>query len=383
MPWKETCPMKERMRFVVTHEADLYAMKEQCERFGISRKTGYKWLERFEEEGPDGLEDRSRRPHRSPNQTAENIQALLIEVRLKHPRWGPEKLLDVVSRRHPELELPARSTVAAILKREGLVKGRRRRRRHKHPGKPMTSVTTPNQLWTADFKGEFKTLDGVWCYPLTVADEYSRFVLGIDGMLSTKAKGARVVFERLFREYGLPCGIRTDNGTPFVGASAIHGLSVLSVWWIKLGIQPERILPGRPDQNGRHERMHRTMKDETQYPPAASQPAQQECFDDFRHEFNHDRPHQALGQKRPAEVWKPSSRPYPERIPEAEYPKHFQRRRVCCNGIIQFKNRRLFLSETMAKEDIGLEEIQDGIWSIYFYNVLLGRFDERKFELIT
>jgi transposase InsO family protein len=371
------------MRFVVTHEADLYAMKEQCERFGISRKTGYKWLERFEEEGPGGLEDRSRRPHRSPNRTAEDIQALLIEVRRKHPRWGPEKLLDVVGRKHPELELPARSTVAAILKREGLVTGRRRRRRHTHPGKPKTSVTAPNELWTADFKGEFKTLDGVWCYPLTVADEFSRFILGIDGLLGTKGKGVRVVFERLFREYGLPSGIRTDNGTPFVGANSIHGLSVLNVWWMKLGIPIERIQPGRPDQNPRHERMHRTMKDETQYPPAENLPAQQVCFDDFRSEFNHERPHQALGQKRPAEVWNPSPRPYLERIEDPEYPKHFLRRRVWGTGIIKFKNQCIFLSETLAKEEIGLEEIDDGIWSIYFYNILLGRFDERKFELIT
>lgn len=383
MPWKETCCVKERLRFVVAHESDLYSMMELCERFGISRKTGYKWLERFEAEGPGGLENRSRKPHRSPNRTAENIRSLLIEERLKHPKWGPEKLLDVVGRRHPEIELPARSTVAAMLKSEGLVKERRRRRRHTHPGKPATSVTTPNELWTADFKGEFKTLDGVWCYPLTVADQFSRFILGIDGLLDTKRKGVRVVFERLFHEYGLPCGIRTDNGTPFVGTNSIHGLSVLNVWWVKLGIELERIQPGRPDQNGRHERMHRTMKDETQYPPAENRPAQQVCFDDFRSEFNYERPHQALEQRRPAEVWIQSPRPYPERIQDPEYPKHFLRRRVWSTGIIKFKNRCIFLSETLAREEIGLEEIDDGIWSIHFYNILLGRLDERKFELIT
>ncbi len=383
MPWKETCCVKERLRFVVAHESDLYSMMELCERFGISRKTGYKWLARFEAEGPGGLENRSRKPNRSPNRTAENIRALLIEERLKHPKWGPEKLLDVVGRRHPEIELPARSTVAAILKSEGLVKERRRRRRHTHPGKPTTSVTAPNELWTADFKGEFKTLDGVWCYPLTVADQFSRFILGIDGLFDTKRKGVRVVFERLFHEYGLPCGIRTDNGTPFVGTNSIHGLSVLNVWWVKLGIELERIQPGRPDQNGRHERMHRTMKDETQYPPAENRPAQQVCFDDFRSEFNYERPHQALEQRRPAEVWIPSPRPYPERIQDPEYPKHFLRRRVWSTGIIKFKNRCIFLSETLAREEIGLEEIDDGIWSIHFYNILLGRLDERKFELVT
>ncbi len=383
MPWKETCCVKERLRFVVAHESDLYSMMELCERFGISRKTGYKWLERFEAEGPGGLENRSRKPHRSPSRTAENIRSLLIEERLKHPKWGPEKLLDVVGRGHPEIELPARSTVAAILKSEGLVKERRRRRRHTHPGKPATSVTAPNELWTADFKGEFKTLDGVWCYPLTVADQFSRFILGIDGLLDTKGKRVRAVFERLFHEYGLPCGIRTDNGTPFVGTNSIHGLSVLNVWWVKLGIKLERIQPGRPDQNGRHERMHRTMKDETQYPPAENRPAQQMCFDDFRSEFNYERPHQALEQRRPAEVWIPSPRPYPERIQDPEYPKHFLRRRVWSTGIIKFKNRCIFLSETLAREDVGLEEIDDGIWSIHFYNILLGRLDERKFELVT
>ena len=383
MPWKETCCVKERLRFVVAHESDLYSMMELCERFGISRKTGYKWLERFEAEGPGGLENRSRKPHRSPNRIAENIRLLLIEERLKHPKWGPEKLLDVVGRRHSEIEMPARSTVAAMLKSEGLVKERRRRRRHKRPGKPTTSVTAPNELWTADFKGEFKTLDGVWCYPLTVADQFSRFILGIDGLLDTKRKRVRVVFERLFHEYGLPCGIRTDNGTPFVGTNSIHGLSVLNVWWVKLGIKLERIQPGRPDQNGRHERMHRTMKDETQYPPAENRPAQQVCFDDFRSEFNYERPHQALEQRRPAEVWIPSPRPYPERIQDPEYPKHFLRRRVWSTGIIKFKNRCIFLSETLAREEIGLEEIDDGIWSIHFYNILLGRLDERKFELVT
>ncbi|HSO22670.1 MAG TPA: IS481 family transposase [Chondromyces sp.] len=383
MPWMETCPMKERMRFVVAHETGLYTMTELCERFRVSRKTGYKWVCRSDEEGPAGLKDRSRRPCHSPNETTNEIRTLLINVRRKHPRWGPEKLLDVVGRTHPELKLPARSTVAAILKREGLVTERRRRRRHTHPGRPRTSVTVPNELWTADFKGEFKTLDGVWCFPLTVADEFSRFILGIDGLLETKGKGVRAVFERLFREHGLPCGIRTDNGRPFVAPNAIHGLSALSVWWVKLGIQPERIQPGRPDQNGRHERMHRTMKDETQYPPAGNHPAQQACYDVFRHEFNYERPHQALGQKRPSEVWNPSPRPFPERIPDPQYPKHFLRRRVHKTGNIKFQNQYLFLSLALAREEIGLEEIEHGIWSVYFYNILLGRFDERKFELVT
>jgi len=383
MPWMETCSMKEKMRFVSTHETGLYGMSELCERFGISRKTGYKWVDRFEEGGVDGLRERSRRPHRSPYRTPEEIERLLVEVRRSHPNWGPEKLLEVVSRRHGELELPARSTVAAILKREGLVKERRRRRHHRHPGRPTKEVTAANEVWTGDYKGEFKTLDGRWCYPLTVADEHTRYLLGCDGMTSTEGRGARTAFERLFRENGLPEAIRTDNGTPFTKPTAIHGLSSLSVWWIQLGIRPERIEPGKPQQNGRHERMHRTLKDETVCPPARDLQEQQKRFDAFRQEFNHERPHQALRQKTPAEVWSPSARALPDRVPEPHYPAHCQPRLVFSTGYIKFKNRSLFLSQTLQGQHVALEEIHDGIWSIHFYDVLLGRLDERTFEVIA
>ena len=383
MPWMETCSMMERMRFVDGAQTGAYSVLELCERHGVSRKTGYKWLRRFGQEGPEGLKDRSRRPHRSPNRTPEEVEALLIEVRERHPRWGPEKLLAVVKRQHPALELPARSTVAAILKREGLIKSRRKMRRRRHPGPPTREVTAANELWTADFKGQFKTLDGSWCFPLTVADEHTRYLLACDGMTSTKGRSVRAVFDRLFRRHGLPQGIRTDNGTPFVVSHAIHGLSSLSVWWIQLGIRPERIEPGKPQQNGRHERMHRTLKDETVCPPANSLTAQQERFDAFREEFNTERPHQALEQKRPAEVWKPSSKPYPDGIPSPEYPGHFQLRKVSTTGHIKFKNHALWLSETLKHQVVGLEEINDGIWSIYFYDVLLARLDERDYQVIA
>ena len=383
MPWMETCSMKERMRLVARQETGLFTMVELCERYGVSRKTGYKWLGRFGEEGPEGLADRSRKPHRSPNKTPEEIEALLVEFRRRHPRWGADKILVVLGRRHPELELPARSTVAAILKREGLVTGRRRRRRRRHPGPPIKEVTTPNELWTADFKGQFKTRDGCWCYPLTVADEHTRYLLACDGMTSTKGKGVHATFKRLFREHGLPEGIRTDNGTPFVVSHAMHGLSSLSVWWIQLGIRPERIEPGKPQQNGRHERMHRTLKDETVCPPASSFRAQQKRFDAFREEFNTVRPHQALDQKTPGEAWWSSSRPYPDRILSPEYPGHYQLRKVDANGTIKFKGRILPLSTTLKHLRVGLEEIDDGTWSIYFYDVLLARFDERTFEVIS
>lgn len=247
----------------------------------------------------------------------------------------------------------------------------------------MKEVRAANQLWTADFKGQFKTRDGRWCYPLTVADEHTRYLLACDALRSTEGKGVRPVFERLFRGHGLPESIRTDNGVPFVHSKAIHGLSSLSVWWIELGIRPERIEPGKPQQNGRHERMHRTLKDETVCPPASSLKAQQSRFDAFRQEFNHERPHQALDQKRPAEVWSPSKRAFPDRIPMPDYPQHYLLRRVFRTGHIKFKNKLLFLSQTLQKQHVALEEIEDGIWSIYFYDILLGRLDERTFELIT
>jgi transposase InsO family protein len=246
----------------------------------------------------------------------------------------------------------------------------------------VLEVVAPNDLWTADFKGQFRTRDGRYCYPLTIADEHSRYLLACDGLLSTAQVGARGVFERAFAEYGLPSAIRTDNGSPFAAAHALHGLSALSVWWIQLGIRPYRIEPGKPQQNGRHERMHRTLKDHTTRPPAANCRRQQIRFDAFRREFNEIRPHQALGQKTPAEVHHPSPRPYPSRIPEPSYPAHLEKRKVSCIGIIKFKKRRLFLSETLRSQTVALEEIDDGIWSIYFYDVLLGRLDERSFEVI-
>jgi putative transposase len=382
MPWRETCPMRERMAFVVAYETDLYTTTELSERYGVSRKTGLKWVRRYLEEGPEGLRDRSRRPHRSPGRTDEEIEELLLEVRRAHPRWGPEKLLAVVGREHPERELPARSTVAGILKRHGMVSSRPRRRRHRHPGLPLMEVTTPNELWTADFKGEFKTLNGRYCYPLTIADEHSRYLVACDGLSSPGLIGARAGFERAFVEYGLPGAIRTDNGTPFVVPNALHGLSPLSVWWIQLGIQPFRIEPGKPQQNGRHERMHRTLKDHTTRPPAANRRSQQARFDAFRREFNEIRPHQALGQKTPAEVWRPSPRPYPRRVPQPEYCAHFEKRKVNKIGNISFKGQLVFLSTTLKSQTVALEEIDDGIWSIYYYDLLLGRLDERVFEVI-
>jgi transposase InsO family protein len=308
---------------------------------------------------------------------------LVIEARKGHPTWGPEKLLDVLERRNPGIQLPARSTVAAILKREGLIEKRPKRRNHRHPGQPLVEVNAPNDLWTADYKGEFKTLDGRYCYPLTIADQDSRYLLASEGLLSTRGRRARSVFERVFREHGLPDGILTDNGPPFAMWNAICGLSALGVWWMQLGIRHYRIEPGKPQQNGRHERMHRTLKAEATRPPGANLRCQQRKFDAFRKEFNEERPHQALGLKTPAEVWRPSPRLYPQRTPKPEYPTHYEKRRVTSVGHIKFKSRLVFLSSNLLGETVALEEIDDGIWSIYYYDVLIGRLNQHNGEVIS
>ena len=264
MPWLERTPARLRMEFIVAYESEGYSFTELCALFDVSRECGYKWLRRFEKDGIDGLKDRSRAPKRCPHKVDDAVRNLLIEARRKHPTWGPKKLLPWLERRH-DVELPSRSTASEILKREGLSDTRRRRRRLEHPGKPTTTAATPNALWAADFKGEFLLRDGNYCYPLTVTDQHSRYVLACKALSSTKQIPVQRAFERLFREYGLPDAIRTDNGVPFV-TIALGRLSRLSVWWIKLGIRPELTQPSHPEQNGQHERMHRTLKAETTRP---------------------------------------------------------------------------------------------------------------------
>lgn len=381
MPWRETEAVNERMKFVVAHQSGLYSMTELCLRFGISRECGYEWLRRYQAEGVEGLKDRSHAPKHCPHRMSEAILELLLDARQQHPSWGPRKVLPYLKKRHPGLVLPAASTVGELFKREGLTQSKRRRRRSVHPGARVLSPEAPNEVWTADFKGQFKTGDGLYCYPLTVADAYSRYLLGCAARLSVKQREARPVFEQLFREQGLPEAIRTDNGAPFA-TPAFCGLSKLSVWWIKLGIRHDRIEPGRPEQNGSHERMHRTLKAEATRPPAADQQKQQECFDRFCTVYNQERPHEALGMRTPAELYRCSHRPMPERLSEPEYPGHFEVRRVSNAGTFRFKSRQPFLSDTLLQELIGLEETEDGVWSIYFYNVLLCRLDERDFTLV-
>ena len=369
--------MKERMRFVTDWERDLYSTVELCERYGVSRKTGYKWIERFEREGPDGLRERSRAPHHCPHRIAADVAAAICAGRRQHPSWGPEKILHWLTRRQPELAMPAPSTAGDLLARRGLVKKRRRRRHYTHPGVVPPTTDRPNDLWTADFKGHFRTRDGIYCYPLTVADQHTRYLLGCHGLLSTKGQGVRPIFERLFHEYGLPRAIRTDNGVPFA-TTGIHGLSQLNVWWLRLGIQHQRILPAHPQQNGAHERMHKTLKRGAIRPPRATLAAQQRAFDRFRQEYNDERPHHFLRGRTPGALYRPSTRPYTGVLPTLEYPRHLIVKRVTNAGTIRFKTRLLYLSTALRQHRVGLEEVDDGIWSLYFCNVLLGRIDERK-----
>jgi transposase InsO family protein len=374
--------MEQRERFIEDHAVGLYTMTELCERYGVSRKTGYKWLERVEEEGRKGLQDRSRAPHHCPHRISEEVARLLCEARGRHPSWGPGKLLDWLEPRYPDLDLPAVSTAGDLLARRGLVKKRRRRRRRRweHPGVVPALTTQPNDLCTADFKGHFRTRDGIWCYPLTIADLHSRYLLACHGLLSTKGHGVRPVFERLFRQYGLPGAIRTDNGVPFA-TTGIHGLSQLNVWWMRLGIQHQRILPAHPQQNGAHERMHKTLKGEAIRPPRANLAAQQRVFQQFRRLYNQERPHQALNGQVPASVYRASGRPYTGGLPPIEYPGHFIVKMVTNAGTIRFKRRVLFIANALKQHRIGFEETDDGIWSIYFCNVLLGRLDEHDYRI--
>ena len=376
MPWQETLLMDQRVQFIADYQRGVFDLADLARRYGISRKTAYKWIDRYEGDGPSGLLDRSRRPTSCPHATPAPVADALLELRRRHPTWGAKKLLKVLSRRQPAWTLPARSTVCDLLDRAGLVTPKRRPTTPAHPGRPLTLMTAPNGIWTADFKGQFKTRNGVYCYPLTIVDGFSRYLLACQGLLSTAVSVARPPFLRLFREYGLPDMIRTDNGVPFA-TTALGRLSTLSVWWIRLGIRPELIEPASPQQNGRHERMHRTLKAEATRPPSANLQAQQVRFNRFRQEYNDERPHEALDQETPASQYRPSTRELPRRLAPVEYPGHFEVRLVSRNSGIRWKKHWVCVTHTLAGEYVGLEEVDDGLWDVYFGPIKLGRMDER------
>ena len=379
MPWTETTPMDERLQFVTDAQSDRFTMAELCARYGVSRRVGYKWVHRYAEEGRRGLADRSRAPHHSPHAITPDVAELLCALRVQHPHWGARKLLRILRDRHPDVaHWPAASTAADLLARRGLVHHRRSRRPTLHPGVVAPTTEAPNDLWTADFKGQFRTADGRYCYPLTIADQHTRFLLTCHGLLSTQTVTAKPVFERAFQEYGLPRAIRTDNGVPFA-TQALHGMSYLNVWWMRLGIQHQRIQPGCPQQNGAHERMHRTLKRQAIRPVQRTCARQQRAFDAFRTEFNTVRPHEWLDQDTPASHYAPSPRAYPARIPVPVYPGHFLVKKVTTGGTFRFQHTLLYIANALVDQTIGLEETDDGVWAIYFNTVLLGTLDERDY----
>ena len=377
MPWQELSPVDLRMRFITEWQTGCWTMTELCAEYAISRKTGYKWLDRYEAAGPSGLADRSRRPHHSPQTTAADVLELMVALRRRYPRWGARKLLAVAARRSSREVWPSRSTVCTLLKRRGLVAPRARRVRAVRVATSLQPITTVNGTWTSDFKGEFRTGDGAYCYPLTLRDGWSRFLLRCDGLAGTTYEATRGRFARAFAEYGLPDRIRSDNGPPFAG-TGLTGLSRLAVWWMRLGIVPERIAVGHPEQNGSHEQFHAVLKAETARPPAATRAAQQRRFDRFRTEYNEERPHEALDDRVPAMLYHPSPRPLPARLPSLDYAGHLEVRRVYDNGCLWWRSRILFVSEALAGEDLGFEEVDEGLWTVWFASVAVARFDERQ-----
>ena len=380
MPWNETDAMEQRIQFIQDWLRRTHHLSDLCALYGISRKTGYKWIDRYMQDGPDWAMARSHRAAVVHNRTAPEIEQALMQMRQRHRTWGARKLLHQVGLAHPHWALPHQSTVCQMLKRHGLVIARPRRRSIGHPGRPSVAISGPNDCWSADFKGQFRTGDGLYCYPLTVTDNYSRYLLGCQGLSGTLLEPSKAVFTRLFKEHGLPRRIRTDNGVPFA-APSLGRLSRLSVWWLKLGVMPELTEPGKPQQNGRHERMHKTLKDETLKPPAANSRAQQRKFNRFMQEFNEVRPHEALDMHTPAQLHQPSPRAMPDKLLPMEYPDRFETRYVSANGGIRWRRQWVNVSAPLVGEYVGLEAIEDGLWDVYFGVKKIGRLHERHMRI--
>ena len=373
MPWKASSVMEERLRFVA-RLLDGEEMSLLCREFGISRKTGYKIFERYQEHGLEALADRSRRPVRYANQLASQIEGLIISFKRAKPHWGARKLRELLLRRLAgEVRVPAISTIHAVLDRHGLVK-RMNKRRNRANGTPLSAGLAPNDLWCADYKGEFQLGNKAYCYPLTVTDHASRYLLLCEALESTREALAFTAFERLFQERGLPAAIRSDNGVPFASPNALFNLSKLAVWWLRLGIEIERIKPGKPQQNGRHERMHLTLKKEATRPPGLNSLQQQARFDDFVQEFNTERPHQAIAMKCPAEIYTPSPRPY-RGLPELTYPFHDRDVLVTACGRLCLHRKKINISTVLAGQKLGIKEVDEGIWLVSFMHYDLGFID--------
>jgi len=375
MPWNESNRMDERLK-LVARLLDGDSMSSVCRDFGISRKTGYKIFNRYKESGLDGLNDRSRNPRRHANKIPFQIERTILRLKREYPTWGAPKIRAKLMREYPMIKPPAKSTVHAILARNGLTK-KKRKRGYKAQGTTLSDPHNPNGLWCTDFKGEFMLGNKKYCYPLTITDYSSRYLLACEGLESVKEMGTFPHFERVFKEYGLPQAIRSDNGVPFASPHALFGLSKLAVWWLRLGIAIERIKPGNPQQNGRHERMHLTLKQDATKPASFNFLQQQDRFDDFIEVYNNERPHQAIDMKYPGELYTPSTREY--RPPEPpEYPYHDKTIQITNCGRICIDGRKIFLSTVFANEYVGIREVDDKIWLVSFMNYDLGFFDENE-----
>ena len=374
--------MEEKLRFVFEYEQGHRSMTELCQRYEIARETGYVWLRRYRERGLDGLVEHSRAAWRHGNQTPAEIEQMVLELRQAHMRWGARKLKRILERDEPGRVWPAASTMGTMLKREGLIVARRKRRRTTAYSEPLAHADGPNRVWCADFKGWFRTGDGQRIDPLTITDAHSRYLLRCQAVEKTDTARVQAIFEAVFREHGMPEAIRTDNGAPFA-SSAIAGLSRLAVWWMKLGIVPERIEAGHPEQNGRHERMHRTLKQEVAQPAAANRREQQRAMERFRQEYNQVRPHEALGMQTPAAVYQPSARSFPVRLREPEYPDDMLVRQVKHQGQFRWKKQDVFLSEVLWGEPVGLLPLDDRWFTIYFARFPIARFDSRQLRVLS
>jgi putative transposase len=372
--------MEEKLRFIFERELRERTMTELCERYEITRQTGYVWLRRYRQAGVAGLLEHSRAAHRHRNQMPEEIEQRVLELRQAHMRWGPRKLKRILERDQPGRNWPAASTIGALLQREGLVVPRRKRWRTAPYNAPLAHADGPNRVWCADFKGWFRTGDGERIDPLTISDAHSRYLLRCQAVERTDTARVQAIFEAAFREYGLPAAIRTDNGAPFA-SRALAGLSQLAVWWIRLGIVPERIAAGHPEQNGRHERMHRTLKQEVAEPPAANRRRQQRVMDHFRQEYNEVRPHEALEMRTPAEVYAPSARKFPEQVPEPEYPGYMLVRSVRRQGHFCWKKDEVFLSEVLWGERVGLLQEDHRWFTVYLAQHPIGLFDSQQLRV--
>ena len=379
MPWKECHVMDERLRFVA-RLLDGEKMAVVCEECGISRKTGYKIFQRYQAVGLHGLSDRSRRPYRHANQLPMAVEKAIVRLKKEYPSWGAPKIRERLRHRWPDVACPAISTVHAVLDRHGLVRRRRRRVRIARPGTPLSWPEAPNALWCADYKGEFLLGNHRYCYPLTITDFATRYLLACEALSTTQERYAFSVFERAFQDFGLPQAIRTDNGVPFASAHALYGLSKLAVWWLRLGIRLERIAPGHPEQNGRHERMHLTLKTEATRPAAPTALQQQARFDTFAHRFNHERPHQALEMQTPASRYRPSTRVY-HGLDELEYPFHDWTAVITTCGRICWNRRKINVSQVFAGQRVGVKQVSEHVWLVTFMEYDLGYFDDETCRL--